>query len=94
MSWTRTSTSNSPCMSTLVDGVTFNIIDSCLDTPRRLSRYFEAATSGFCESAYPNLPVDPFLLPNDGSTVLGTVSSEHHAYLRLSAQEANRWLAW
>ena len=48
---------------------------------------------GLFSWAQPDLPEDIHLLRQDRSTFLGTAASEDHAYLLLSDEEAERWLA-
>lgn len=55
----------------------------------------ESTTSGLFDWARPTLPEDLHLLRRDESTVLGTLRSERHAYLRLEDHEAAFWqLDW
>lgn len=55
-------------------------------------RVLESASSDLFDWLRPELPEDLHLLRNDGSTVLGTVASEEHAYVRLEDSEVSRWL--
>lgn len=52
----------------------------------------ESVSSGLFEWTRPQLPEDFHLLRSDGSTVLGSVTSEEQAYLRLSDPESLHWL--
>lgn len=51
-----------------------------------------SVTSSLFDWSRPRLPEDLHLLRPDESTVLGSVTSEDHAYLRLTDAEAQRWL--
>ena len=53
----------------------------------------EEFSDGLFDWLQPDLPEDFHLLRDDESTVLGTASSEDHAYLRLTDAEVERWLA-
>jgi hypothetical protein len=58
-----------------------------------LVQVLRTATDGLFAWSPPDLPEDLFLLKPDGTTLLGTVSSEDHAYLLLTNEEHHRWLS-